>query len=88
MVSISPASGSAGGTLLTVTGTGFGKKSTGITLVDSTDKDVCEKVEITGYGTFTCLTKPGEILKSNKLKLKTSKATSVCANKVATACDF
>ena len=88
LVSISPASGSAGGTLLTVTGTGFGSKTAGLTLVDSTDKDICEKVTITGYGSFTCLTKAGEILKSNALKLKTSKASTACANSVVTACDF
>ena len=88
LVSISPATGSAGGTLLTVTGTGFGSKTTGLTLVDSTGADVCARVENISYGTFNCMTKPGEILKTNALKLKTAAGESTCANSVTTACDF
>ena len=41
LVSISPSSGSAGGTLLTVTGTGFGSKTKGLMLVDAAGKDLC-----------------------------------------------
>jgi len=60
LVSISPSTGSAGGTLITVKGTGFGKKTTGVTLVSGT-VDICQTVEIKSYGTFTCLTKAMEI---------------------------
>ena len=88
LVSISPATGSAGGTLLTVTGTGFGSKTEGLTLVDSNDSDVCDKVEIIGYGQFTCQTKAIEIEKTNALKLKTSAASYACGNSVATECEF
>jgi len=88
LVSITPATGSVGGTLLTVTGTGFGKKTKSLTLVDGADKDVCATVEIKGYGSFTCLTKPGEMLKSSKLKIKTDKGKYACGNSDATKCDF
>jgi len=76
--------------LLTVTGTGFGKKTAGLTLIDNTGTDVCAKVTITAYGTFTCMTKPTEIQKSNALKLKTTAAEggSACANDDATKCEF
>merc|ERR1711893_251305 len=76
LVSISPATGSAGGTLLTVTGTGFGSATSGLTLVDSSGTDVCAKVENISYGQFTCMTKPMEILKTNTLKLKTTTVES------------
>ena len=70
LVSISPATGSAGGTLLTVTGTGFGVDTTGVTLVKTADDaDVCETVTMTGYGTFTCMTKAEEILDTDVLAL-------------------
>lgn len=61
MISVSPSSGSAGGTLITVTGTGFGTQTANVKLVDSSDADVCQTLTITGYGKFTCLTKAVEI---------------------------
>jgi hypothetical protein len=57
---IEPNTGSAGGALLRVTGSGFGIKDT-VTLVDSSDNDLCQTSTVTGYGTFTCLTKAQEI---------------------------
>jgi len=88
LIEITPSSGSTGGTLLTVTGTGFGKKTAGLTLVNAAGTDVCAKVTITAYGSFTCMTKPGEMVKSDKLKIKTSKASYACANSDATKCDY
>jgi hypothetical protein len=45
LVSVSPSTGSSGGTLLTVTGTGFGVNTKGVTLWNvSTNKDVCKSV--------------------------------------------
>lgn len=86
LVSISPAAGSAGGTLLTVTGTGFGANSEGVTLVKASDSsDVCDKVTITGYGSFTCMTKAEEILSTDTLKLKTSSGNYDCANTLVAA---
>ena len=64
LVSISPSTGSSGGTLITVTGTGFGMDSCcqDINLEHTASaSDICNEVTITGYGTFTCLTKALEI---------------------------
>lgn len=80
LVSISPATGSAGGTLLTVTGTGFGTSTAGVDLVKADGASVCDKVTVTGYGTFTCMTKSEEITSSDTLSLKTSAGTYACAN--------
>ena len=88
LLTISPSSGSAGGTLLTVTGTGFGTATAGLTLVDSSGTDVCASVSITGYGTFTCMTKAVEILTTNALSIKTSTATYACANTNAALCEY
>ena len=57
LVSIAPASGFAGGTLITVTGTGFGMDTQGLTLELSTGTNICSSVEILAYGVFTCMTK-------------------------------
>ena len=68
LVSISPSTGSSGGTLLTVTGTGFGTDNCcdDLNLENATlGSDICDEVNITGYGTFTCLTKAMEISSSD-----------------------
>jgi hypothetical protein len=52
-VSVSPnTGGSFGGTVLTVRGTGFGINTTLLQLKKSAD--LCDKVTVTKYGTFTC----------------------------------
>ena len=81
LVSVSPSTGSSGGTLLTVTGTGFGVNTKGVTLWNvSTNKDVCKSVQITAYGTFTCLTNVLEIKNTDTLKLKTASGSYACGN--------
>ena len=51
LVSISPSSGSAGGTLITVTGTGFGVNTQGVNLTHGpSGTDICEEVNMIGYG--------------------------------------
>ena len=88
LVSISPSSGSAGGTLLTVTGTGFGSKTKGLMLVDAAGKDLCDKVTIKSYGKFECLTKAQEIKKAS-MKIKTADGSYACGNtKKATDCEY
>lgn len=58
LVSISPSTGSSGGTLITVTGAGFGPNTLGLNLAVYGGSDtICETVTITGYGSFTCMTK-------------------------------
>lgn len=81
LVSISPATGSSGGTLLTVTATGVGTNSTGINLViASSGVEVCAEVNMTAYGTFTCLTNAMEITSADELQLKTSSGNHACGN--------
>ena len=58
LVSISPTTGSSGGTLLTVSGVGFGTENQdSVNLYHVTaDANLCSSVEVTAYGTFTCQT--------------------------------
>ena len=89
LVSISPSSGSSGGTLLTVIGTGFGVDTQGVNLVDATGQELCQVVTVTGYGTFTCLTKSVEVASDAVLSIKTASGTYACANTLdATACKY
>jgi len=69
--SISPLVGSAGGSLITVTGTGFGPGTKGLNLFNSlTNKVVCQKVTVISYGVFTCLTNTGVISSGTGIKLQ------------------
>lgn len=90
LVSISPSAGSSGGTLLTVTGTGFGVDTTGLNLVHSSSgTDICSEVTITGYGQFTCLTVAMEISSSDQINLKTDSGSYSCGNSIdSSACGF
>jgi len=87
-VSVSPnTGGSAGGTLLTVTGTGFGLNTTGLGLKKGTTP-ICASgsVTVTGYGSFTCMTLPGEVLSSDILKLSVGTTDYACSNSDPTRC--
>lgn len=60
LLMLDPPIGSAGGTKLQAIGSGFGKDTEGINIkVGSTE--ICESVEVTAYGKFTCTTKAIEI---------------------------
>ena len=81
LVSISPSTGSSGGTLITVTGTGFGTSTEGVNLTHETSgTDICEEVYMTGYGSFTCLTTAMEITSGDALTLKTASGSYSCGN--------
>jgi len=57
LLMIDPPVGSAGGTKLLVTGSGFGVDTEGLNIkVGSTE--ICAEVKVTTYGQFTCTTKP------------------------------
>jgi hypothetical protein len=88
LVSISPSTGSAGGTLITVTGTGFGTDSADLNLQHSSGSDICDEVNVTGYGTFTCLTKVMEISSSDAINLKLGSDIYFCGNSDGAACGF
>lgn len=87
-VSVSPKTGgSEGGTLITVTGTGFGTKTTGLGLKNiNTSADLCSKVTVTGYGTFTCLTKALPVASTDVIKISTGGADIACSNTTTTNC--
>lgn len=86
LVSVSPSSGSFGGTLLTVTGTGFGVDTQDVNLIhEATGTEICSEVEVTGYGTFTCLTVSLEISSTDNLYLKTASGSHSCGNTLNSA---
>lgn len=85
LVSVSPNDGSAGGTMLTVTGTGFGPNTETIALMhypagSAVGVNICATTEITGYGTFTCMTKQGEVLSADELRIEADGSEGVCVN--------
>ncbi len=81
LVSVSPSSGSYGGTLITVTGTGFGINTDGLQVLhEASGEEICDEVNAIDYGVFTCLTKAMEITSSDSLKLVTSSGSYACGN--------
>lgn len=60
LISVSTHTGSIGGSVITVTGSGFGTSVEGIGLYDGT-KEICTSTEILSYGVFTCTTDAVEI---------------------------
>ena len=70
LLSISPLVGSAGGSQIIVTGTGFGLGTQGLNLFDSlTNKLICSKVSVLSYGSFSCLTNPVVIADGSGIQL-------------------
>ena len=57
LVSITPNTGSVGGTLIIANVQGVGTSSQSPDLVDSAGESVCQSVTITDYATVECLTK-------------------------------
>ena len=81
LVSISPSTGSSGGTLITVTGTGFGTDTEGVNLThDASGTDICEEVNMISYGTFTCMTTAMEITAGETITIKTASGSYSCGN--------
>jgi len=60
LMAIDPAVGSAGGSKLKVTGSGFGTSTIGLNL-NADGTDICSSVEIIEYGKFYCYTNTGDI---------------------------
>ena len=80
-MSISPSSGSIGGTLLTVTGVGFGINTTDVNIYNPVLlKNICSSVKVTGYGTFTCQTISEQIQNTDSLKLVIGTNKFDCVN--------
>lgn len=69
-----------------MTGTGFGVDTQDVNLIhESTGTEICSEVEVTGYGTFTCLTVSIEITSTDNLYLKTASGSHSCANTLNSA---
>ena len=81
---VSPSIGSSGGTLVTVSGVGFGldqNKDSGVNLYHvQSDTNLCSTVEVTDYGTFTCQTIATEISDTDELKLVIESTKYECTN--------
>jgi hypothetical protein len=70
LLTVSPSTGSAGGSLIHVTGSGFGPQTEGLNLVrTSSSTNLCQTVTITAYGAFDCLTVTGDVDATDLLNL-------------------
>ena len=87
LLSVYPSTGSSGGTLLTVTGVGFGIDNTeSVNLYHiPSSQNLCSSVEVTGYGTFTCQTIAQEVTSSDELRLVVDSAQNACLNTASPA---
>lgn len=69
--SITPPTGTSGGTTLTVRGFGFGPETTNFDLYhQQSNQFICREKEIIEYGVFTCLTIPLAIAATDTLKIQ------------------
>ena len=60
LLMLDPPVGSAGGTKVLVTGSGFGEETENLNILVG-DTEICAEVKVTSYGHFTCTTKAMEI---------------------------
>lgn len=84
LINIAPSDGSSGGTLITVSGVGFGsdnQDAVNLYHVQS-NQNICSSVEVTGYGTFTCQTNAQEISASDELKVVVNGSQAACLNTI------
>jgi len=79
--------GSQGGTLLTVTGTGFGVNTVKLGLKKGTTA-LCAEVKVTGYGRFTCLTNAIAVAATDSLSMSQDTKTYTCTNSDTTKCNI
>lgn len=68
--SISPATGSVGGTLITAEVKGIGQFTEGISLQTKAGTDICQEIKVVAYGKVECLTKTDEIAADTEIKIK------------------
>jgi len=87
LVSISPSSGSSGGSVITAMVAGVGTATTGLDLVDSTGSSICQSVSIVSYGKVLCHTKAAEIAESN-ISVSLGSTTYACASTTSSACVY
>ena len=73
LISLTPTIGSAAGTVIKVTGSGFGSLATSLNLWSVTNGNVCSKVTYVDSLTLLCTTNP-VLLSVGELKLNTGNA--------------
>ena len=86
LVSVSPVSGSVGGSLLTVTVPGATVADT-VDILDSTGASICESTEVTSYGVVQCKTLAQEI-PSTVLSVSHLGEITPCVNTDTSACTY
>ena len=89
LVSITPNSGSIGGTEIIVSAPGLGSRESS-TNVDLTvnGTSICLTKRVLAYGQFSCRTLPIEIAAASDVKMTFSGSTIDCSNSDATKCQF
>jgi hypothetical protein len=79
-VSVSPSTGSVGGTLITATVPGIVVSDTSdISIVDADGNSICEMIFVSSYGVVQCKTNAGEIA-SSELSFKKGEETYECVS--------
>jgi hypothetical protein len=65
---VTPAIGSSGGSLLSISAPGLGQLTKDVNIYNTVSKsNICDKVTVTAFGTFTCMTKKVEVKATDKL---------------------
>ena len=85
-VSVSPTSGSPGGSLLTFNVPGVVKNQE-VSIVDSADENICESVSVPSYGVIECETLAKEI-QSTLLVIKSGTSSFECVNSDTSLCTY
>lgn len=81
--------GSQAGSILRVTGVGFGPGTEDLNLHHvQNNTDICIDIEITGYGEFTCITGPSTIYNSDTIELAIGNSEYPCLNSDPTLCSL
>jgi hypothetical protein len=81
LMSVAPEVGSIGGSVITVTGSGFGTGTADLGLYDaSTSTSICASTTVVSYGVFTCVTNTVEVSIGNTIQLEIGSDKYDCAD--------
>lgn len=87
-VSISPSSGSVGGTVITAIVPGATKTSTDLDIKKVDGDSICESVTVISYGVVECMTKAEVIDAATQLKVTQDGTDYDCVNSDLTLCQY
>jgi len=87
-VSISPNTGSIGGTVITATAPGATVTSTDLDIVDAAGDSICQTVTVVSYGVVECLTITSEIAADTQLSITQDGVTYACVSTDTTVCYY